>query len=231
MAVKTIYVDGVGEIPFYKRRGTSSVKIRINGSEVKVSMPTWMPYKAAVLYVSQKTDWINSNRKQSAIITNGKKIGARTVFIRESTGSRFTSSITSSTIIARIPRNKKVLDSDIQKKILIVAQKSLLNEGEEHIIPRVRLLATQNGFDTGTIKIKNLKSRWGHCSSKKDLAFSLFLAQLPHTCIDYVIYHELAHTVHMNHSADFWALVQSLCPNYKSIRLQMKQHSPQVIVQ
>lgn len=231
MAVKIIHVDGVGEIPFYKRKSTGSIKIRISGSEIKVSLPTWMPYKAAVLYVTQKADWINSHRTQSVFIQNGSKIGSRTVFTRKSSGTRFTSSITSSTIIARIPAEKEVHHPDVQKKLVSIAQKSLQSEGEEFIIPRVRVLAAQHGFEPGSIEIKNLKSRWGHCSSKKDLAFSLFLAQLPQACIDYVIYHELAHTVHMNHGTDFWALVQSLCPNYKLIRKQMKQYSPQVIVQ
>jgi predicted metal-dependent hydrolase len=230
MAVKTIHVDGVGELPFYKRKGTSSVKIRISGSEVKVSLPNWMPYKAAVLYVSQKADWINSHRKQSVSIGNGSKIGNRTVFIRVATGSRFSSSITDTTLIARIPASASTEDAAIQKKLFTLAQKALQTDGEEYIIPRVRTLASQHSFEVGKIEIKNLKSRWGHCSSNKDLAFSLFLTQLPQNCIDYVIYHELAHTVHMNHGTDFWNLVQSLCPNYKLIRKQMKQYSPQVIV-
>jgi predicted metal-dependent hydrolase len=231
MAVKTIHVDRVGELPFYKRKGTSSVKIRISGSEVKVSLPTWMPYKAAVLYVGQKADWINAHRKQSVSISNGSKIGNRTVFIRAASGSRFSSSITDTTLIARIPASASIEDADIQKKLFALAQKALQTDGEEYIIPRVRTLASQHSFVVGKIEIKNLKSRWGHCSSQKDLAFSLFLAQLPQNCIDYVIYHELAHTVHMNHGTDFWNLVQSLCPNYKLIRKQMKQYSPQVIVQ
>jgi predicted metal-dependent hydrolase len=231
MAVKTIHVDGIGEIPFYKRKGTASVKIRISGSSVKVSLPTWMPYKAAVLYVTQKADWINTHRKQSTSITNGSRVANRTVFIRASTGSRFSSSVTKDTLIARIPEDSNPQSLDNQKKLLNAAQKAIQTDGEEHIIPRVRDLAKQHGFEVGAIEIKNLKSRWGHCSSKKDLAFSLFLAQLPQNCIDYVIYHELAHTIHMNHSTEFWALVQSLCPNYKLVRKQMKQYSPQVIVQ
>jgi predicted metal-dependent hydrolase len=231
MAVKSIHIDGIGEIPFYKRKGTTSVKIRISGSAVKVSLPTWMPYKAAVLYVTQKTDWINTHRKQSHSIVNGSKVANRTVYIRYSTGSRFSSSVTKDTIIARIPEGSHPQSETNQKKLFAAAQKAVQTDGEKSIIPRVRELASQHSFDVGAIEIKNLKSRWGHCSSKKDLAFSLFLAQLPQNCIDYVIYHELAHTVHMNHRTEFWAVVQSLCPNYKLIRKQMKQYSPQVIVQ
>lgn len=231
MAVKSIYVDGVGEIPFYKRRGTNSVKIRISGSEVKVSLPTWMPYKAAVLYVAQKADWISAHRKNRTAIINGSKIGYRTFFIRETYGARFSSTITKDTIIARIPVSSDLYSQEVQKKLTNLAQKALQLDGEEYIIPRVRKLANRHNFEVSIIEIKNLKSRWGHCSSKKDLAFSLFLAQLPQNCIDYVIYHELAHTVHMNHSNEFWELVEQLCPNYKLIRKQMKQYSPQVMVQ
>ena len=231
MAVKTIHIDGVGEIPFYKRRGASSVKIRISGSEVKVSLPSWMPYKAAVLYVTQKADWINSHRKNKTTITNGSSVGYRTFFVREASGSRFSSTITKDTIIARVPASSNLQGQEVQIRLLKLAQKALQLDGEEYIIPRVRDLADKHNFEVGIIEIKNLKSRWGHCSNKKDLAFSLFLAQLPQNCIDYVIYHELAHTVHMNHSSNFWALVESLCPNYRLVRKQMKQYSPQVMLQ
>lgn len=231
MPQKIIHVDGVGPVPFYKRRGSSSVRIRINGSDVKVTMPSWMPYKAAVLYVSQKSAWIASNRVAKAVLRNGNRIGkSHYLELVRGSGSRYSSSQTSEKLTVRIPIDADPASTAVQKKITQYAQKSLQVQAEELILPRVRSFAANHGFIVNAIEIKNLKSRWGSCSNKQDLAFSLFLIQLPWECIDYVIYHELAHTVHLNHSKDFWLLVQQYVPRYNEIRKAMKQYAPHVIV-
>ncbi len=64
------------------------------------------------------------------------------------------------------------------------------------------------------IRIKDQKSRWGSCSSKRNMNFNWRLLMAPEPVCDYVIIHELCHLIHMNHSADFWNLVESICPDY-----------------
>lgn len=232
MSQKIIHVDGVGDVPFYKRSGTNNIKIRISGSEIKVSMPLWVPYKAAVLYVSQRANWIAENLQKATLLHDGSKIGKDTILRLESSGSeRYSSRQRGNELIIKIPATETPESKAVQEKITKYAIKALQREAEELLLPRIRNMATQQNFEVNTIEIKNLKSRWGSCSNKKDLAFSLFLIQLPWHCIDYVIYHELAHTIHMNHSRNFWDLVETLVPDYKLIRKEMKQYSPHVVLQ
>lgn len=66
-----------------------------------------------------------------------------------------------------------------------------------------------------SIKLKDVKTRWGSCSSKGNVNYSVWLLGAPKEVIEYVVIHEVCHLVHMNHSKDFWDLVESLCPNYK----------------
>ena len=66
------------------------------------------------------------------------------------------------------------------------------------------------------ITVKRQKSRWGSCSSLKNINLNYHLIKAPLSVIDYVIIHEFAHLVHMNHSSRFWELVKSYCPDYKS---------------
>ncbi|MDR0565925.1 MAG: M48 family metallopeptidase [Prevotellaceae bacterium] len=75
---------------------------------------------------------------------------------------------------------------------------------------RVALLAAQHGFAYGKIAIKNIRSRWGSCSAKNNLNFSIYLMNLPDELVDYVVLHELCHTVHKNHGAQFWALMDAV---------------------
>lgn len=231
MPAKYLLVEGVGELPFYKRKGSSSVRIRINGSSVKVTLPPWMPYRAAVMYVQQKAQWINRHREDQPFIQNGSIVGKQHTFhIKQSQTTRITGKVYEDKIVVTVPNGTDLSLKTIQHRLERHAEKALLVESEELIIPQARDLANKFGFTINRVEIKNLKSRWGSCSSHGDLAFSLFLVQLPWECIDYVIIHELAHTKEMNHSPKFWKLVEAMEPKYKEIRRSMKRYSPQVTV-
>lgn len=65
------------------------------------------------------------------------------------------------------------------------------------------------------IKINGAKTRWGSCNGTNGLNFSFYLMTAPESAVDYVVIHELAHTVHHNHSKEFWAFVERFCPDYK----------------
>jgi predicted metal-dependent hydrolase len=71
--------------------------------------------------------------------------------------------------------------------------------------------------------IKNLKSRWGSCSSRGNLNFNYKLVFLPPAVADYIIVHELCHLRHFNHSAEFWALVAETIPRYKEFRRLLRK--------
>ena len=73
-------------------------------------------------------------------------------------------------------------------------------------------------FQYNKISIKEQKSRWASCSTKRNLNFNLFLAALPVEIIDYVIIHELVHLVELSHSKKFWNLVGLADPEYKKHR-------------
>ena len=74
------------------------------------------------------------------------------------------------------------------------------------------------------ITLKEQKTCWGSCSGNRNLNFNWKLLLMPPTVLDYVIVHELAHLVHMNHSADFWAVVGSVIPDYKERRKWLKEN-------
>lgn len=96
-------------------------------------------------------------------------------------------------------------------------------KAKSYIIPRTVELAQKHHFTFHQIRIKNIRSRWGSCSVKKNLNFSLYLALLENQYIDYVILHELCHTVHMNHGSGFWDLLEQVCPGAKKIDREMKK--------
>jgi predicted metal-dependent hydrolase len=70
-------------------------------------------------------------------------------------------------------------------------------------------------FTDSTIEVVESKTKWGSCSSDKNLTFNYRLAMAPIEVIDYVIIHELCHLLHMNHDRSFWRRVGSIMPDYK----------------
>jgi predicted metal-dependent hydrolase len=89
---------------------------------------------------------------------------------------------------------------------------------------RVALFAARFGLRYQSIRISAARTRWGSCSTKGTLSFTWRLVMAPLEVIDYVIIHELAHLVVHNHSAAFWARVESMLPDYRVQRAWLKRH-------
>ncbi|HEY4515391.1 MAG TPA: M48 family metallopeptidase [Candidatus Paceibacterota bacterium] len=79
-------------------------------------------------------------------------------------------------------------------------------------------------FDFNSIKIKRMKTRWGSCSVRKNLNFNIRIFELPSRLMDYIIVHELCHLRELNHSPRFWSLVAQVIPNYKSLKLELRNN-------
>lgn len=94
---------------------------------------------------------------------------------------------------------------------------------------RTAHFAKQLGVRVNQIRIKAQKTRWGSCSSKGNLNFNWHAIVAPPDVIDYLVIHECCHLVHMNHSKEFWTLVESLCPNYQTYRRWLKNHDTQIL--
>ena len=83
----------------------------------------------------------------------------------------------------------------------------------------------QDRFRYNRISIKNHRSRWGSCSSKRNLNFNAKIALLPSHLAEYIVVHELCHLKEMNHSRRFWQRVEGKYPQYKNARKELKSYS------
>lgn len=80
------------------------------------------------------------------------------------------------------------------------------------------------------ISLKEMKSRWGSCSSTGNLSYNWRLVFAPYESLQYVCAHEVAHMIEMNHSEHFWTIVEKLFPAYKSHRRWLKQNGHQLFM-
>lgn len=80
------------------------------------------------------------------------------------------------------------------------------------------------GVDYGRISIRNQKTRWGSCSGKGNLNFNIRAMALPENTRDYLVIHELAHRIEMNHSPAFWKIVSIYYPGYREAEKELKAY-------
>lgn len=97
-------------------------------------------------------------------------------------------------------------------------------KAKKHFLKRVPELAAQHGFAYCNISVRDARTRWGSCSAKKNLSFNWRLMKAPEEVIDYIILHELAHTVALDHSRKFWRLVASVCPAYEHAKAWLRRY-------
>jgi predicted metal-dependent hydrolase len=94
---------------------------------------------------------------------------------------------------------------------------------------RARPLAAGLGRRVARVSVRDTKSRWGSCSSTGNLSFSWRLIFAPEDVVHYVVAHEVAHLVEMNHGPRFWRLVDSLAPGHARQRHWLDRHRAELI--
>jgi predicted metal-dependent hydrolase len=99
----------------------------------------------------------------------------------------------------------------------------------QQLTARARFQAARIGRKVTRVTVRDTKSRWGSCSASGSLSFSWRLILAPEPVLDYVVAHEVAHLMEMNHSARFWKLVRTLVPDPASQRAWLKRHRSELL--
>jgi len=121
------------------------------------------------------------------------------------------------------------LAESMQASAEMVFQDWYRREAKRIVTGRVQLFAEKYQFQYKNIRISSARTRWGSCSTSGTLSFSWRLILTPLDVIDYVIVHELAHTLHYNHSKRFWKLVENILPEYKERQMRLKHFGQQIL--
>ncbi|MGF6226605.1 putative metal-dependent hydrolase [Inquilinus ginsengisoli] len=95
-------------------------------------------------------------------------------------------------------------------------------EARRQLLVRSRAAALRLGVTVAAVTVRDTRSRWGSCASSGRISYSWRLLLAPESVLDYVVAHEVAHLVEMNHSARFWAVVDRLHPESDRCRAWLK---------
>lgn len=202
-----------------KKRKTISIKIDEKG-EIIVSAPLHISNSKLEELIKSKEAWILSKihlvkqKKQEKSIF---EIGVNYLGVNysintfEVQGNMVKLNFDKSHFNVYIPHALETKEEAL-KDILIKWYKA---EARRILEQRVKLYGERLGVYPERIFIKNQKTKWGSCSSRRNINLNYRIIMAPMEVVDYLVVHELCHLVHLNHSKDFWSLVEKILPHYK----------------
>lgn len=212
-----------------KSRRSLNLKIQINSKgEVIVITPPLIPKFVIDKYVESHREWITTNlakmqTRQPKLLFNTKEevsIFGKTYKKKVEFSAKLKSGIhiIGNELIFNPtfdPNREPDKASQLAKHFENKLQEFLKNTAQHYIINQTAKKAKLMDQNYNKVTLKAQKTRWGSCSSQKNLNFNWKLVHFKPEIIDYVIVHELSHLVHMDHSAKFWALVAKFHPKYQ----------------
>lgn len=232
MATKTIELAGVGPVTLVKRAGNRSIRLSVTGSGVRVSMPHWTPYSAGQAFAHQHIDWILAElaKQTGPLLESGQRIGKMHYLRFEHVlgEQSLTSRVTGTEIVVKMHPDDTTDAPEVQERAQKASIRALKREAERLLPPRLAGLAAKHDKQYKSVAVKQLKRRWGSCDSHQNIVLNLFMMELPWDYIDYVLLHELAHTVEMNHGTGFWGVLKEMQPRARDLARQLRSHQPAI---
>ncbi|MGL2707844.1 M48 family metallopeptidase [Helicobacter pylori] len=186
-------------ITIQKSKKIKTLSLNITPSlEVILKMPDSCPQARANAFLKEQEAWLKKTflamqEKHSLLHTNLEKYKNKILVFDETKNANDYT----------LTELKKILKTYLEQKLPSIAQK---------------MQTSYTGFS-----VRNNAKVLGSCSYHNRLSFALLLVCAQKEAIDYVIIHELAHTIHKNHSQNFWRCVKTFCPNYRALREHLKQ--------
>ena len=203
------------------KRNTLSLTINEN-AELIIRAPKRLSIEKIQDFINEKENWIN--RKKRLIENQIKDVTSnhnKLLYL----GNLFPINLEQNASKELFFTGEEFIANSIEPDSLSLSiKKWYKNKFKEIALPRVAYFANKHNLMVNQVRIKNQKTMWGSCSSKNNINLNYLLLMAPMGVIDYVIVHELVHTIHRNHSTDFWDSVESIMPEFQEHKRWLKKN-------
>lgn len=230
--VTQIIDEEFGVIAYRRSSQARFVRIRVaEDGSIRASLPKRAPlYMVKELVDSSRLEirkLIGEQKAKQVIYTDGMNIGhSHRLHIEYADIAAPHKKLSGQALLITLPHGYRDQSGQSHSFISSHVKAALKREAKAYLPRRLRYLADMYGFEYERERFGNQRGRWGSCSSSGTISLNVALMNLSHELIDYVLVHELAHTRQMNHSADFWEIVENCMPDYKQHRKMLKTMSP-----
>ena len=209
-----------------KKKKRTTISLQIKERSILIKVPQYYTDENINKLLHEKSRWIRKKiieedsyyKKRKRNFVTGDKFflyGAELTLVKKSSNK-------SKVIVSGFSLN--LFFSRKDNKVKKILEEWYKQKGLEYLDLRTSFWAKTISVKYNSVQIKNFKRRLGSCSFKGDIVFNWRIIMIPKKIIDYIIIHELCHTVHFNHSKNFWILVKEFSPNYKDHKSWLKKN-------
>lgn len=220
-----------GKIHFVVRRSARNITMRVKEDGLHVTTPPYRSITALLEAISpfrERLRNVCSEVKPKPFDLNFS-IEAECFRLKLETSplKNFTVSMRDETVVIACPAHAGFTTDRVQTLVKNAVMRAMRKKAEEYLPPLVQYWSSLFDLPYNKVTISKARSRWGSCSSKRDISLSFYLMLLPAHLMDYVILHELAHTREMNHGPKFWELLNQLTDGKAlALRKELRMHRP-----
>jgi predicted metal-dependent hydrolase len=230
---KKIYDDQLGEILLRSNPRAVKYSLRVRKNRVIAIMPEGGDEKTILRFIKKNKDKLLYELQKSAVrcivLNEETKLQTNTfqVHIFRTDRSNIYMSLKDGTLHIACPQRTDFESEEVQDMLKELLERALRHEAKRVLPGRLDALAQQHGFTYARMRISNAKSKWGCCTSKGNIILSLSVMLLPDHLVDYILLHELCHTVEMNHGKAFWARMNEVTDGQAlALRKEMRNYEP-----
>lgn len=210
------------------RRRTIGFQIDQRG--LRVSAPRWVTVWEIERALQEKADWIlrklaewEQHERRRRDMTPSWEHGSTIRILGEVCTIDLAADVEGVTRVGQCLRVGLPADAS-SEQIQDMAEKWFRNEARSIFADRIPIYSARLGKSPSRWTLSSARTRWGSCNPDGSIRLNWRLVHFPIDVIDYVIAHELAHLVELNHSPRFWAIVEQLFPDYQRIRGTLRHH-------
>lgn len=220
-----------GKIHFVVRRSARNITMRVKEDGLHVTTPPYRSITAlleAIAPFRERLRNVCSEVKPKPFDLNFSiEAECFRLKLEISPLKNFTVSMRDETVVIACPAHADFTTDRVQTLVKNAVMRAMRKKAEEYLPPLVQYWSSLFDLPYNKVTISKARSRWGSCSSKRDISLSFYLMLLPAHLMDYVILHELAHTREMNHGPKFWELLNQLTDSKAlALRKELRMHRP-----
>jgi len=229
--LRLIVVDGqrISYALFRARR--QSIGMQIDHRGLVVRAPRWVPIRDIELALRERASWVIEKlaawtdaaqdalptewRSGAPLLYQGRPL---TLALFPARSQAIAADLLNLTVLHPSPSN--------QAEVSAFVCRWLRQQAVALFVPRAFDFARRLATQPTAVKLSNARSQWGRCNERGEIRLNWRLLQLPPRLADYVVAHEVAHLIELNHSPRFWALVESLLPGHVEQRRDLNAFAP-----
>lgn len=213
--------------------------------EVTLVLPRYVPEAAGKLFAKANWAWVERQRVKIArnpskspfekgrlengvnIILFDQKFCSLKILVSSKNYSHY--ELQGDQLLCYLIRGSSKNTEQRSRDLTALVKNFYTSRARAYLTDRAEFWSAQLGVSFNDLRIKNTRTRWGSCSSKKNLNFNWRIMLAPREVVDYLVIHEVCHLKQMDHSPKFWKLVERLDPDFKVHKKWLREHQSRLL--